>query len=126
MVTASAPPSLNSSMATSRSCRRRRSPGRRRRTGGRGGAGRGAGGEGAAEVGDAGATGANPIAAPALIGRRFGGRAMMHGVGSSVIGRTPGGLDIGAWIFKARPDMWDIGGWLASDEPAGSWRLADG
>jgi EVE domain len=47
-------------------------------------------------------------------------------VGSGVIGRTPGGHDIGAWILKARPDMWDIAGWLAGDEPAGSWRLADG
>jgi hypothetical protein len=42
-----------------------------------------------------------------------------------VIGRTPGGAAIAAWILKARPDMWDIAGWLRSDEPAGSWRLAE-
>lgn len=42
-----------------------------------------------------------------------------------MIGRTPGGYEIGAWILKARPDVWDIAGWLRSDEPAGSWRLAD-
>ena len=47
-------------------------------------------------------------------------------MGPELIGRTSGGYDIGAWILKARPDMWDIAGWLAGDEPAGSWRLADG
>ena len=50
----------------------------------------------------------------------------MLSVGSPVIGRTPGGHDIAAWIFKARPDLWDIESWLASDEPADSWRMADG
>jgi len=47
-------------------------------------------------------------------------------VRTRLIGRTPGGHDIAAWIFKARPDLWDIASWLATDEPAGSWRMADG
>ena len=44
---------------------------------------------------------------------------------TAAIGRTPGGYEIAAWILKARPDVWDIAGWLASDEPADSWRLAE-
>jgi hypothetical protein len=47
-------------------------------------------------------------------------------VGYAVIGRTPGERNIAAWILKARPDLWDIAGWLRSDEPVGSWRLAEG
>jgi hypothetical protein len=47
-------------------------------------------------------------------------------MGARPIGRTPGGHDIAAWILKARPDLWDVADWLAGDEPAGSWRLADG
>jgi hypothetical protein len=42
------------------------------------------------------------------------------------IGTTPGGVEIAAWILKARPDMWDVGDWLSSGEQARSWRLADG
>ena len=45
---------------------------------------------------------------------------------SGTIGITPGGIEIAAWIFKARPDMWDVEDWLRSGEPAGSWRMADG
>ena len=49
-----------------------------------------------------------------------------HDLGVEPIATTPGGVDIAAWIFKARPDMWDIADWLGSGEPIGSWRLADG
>ena len=33
---------------------------------------------------------------------------------SGTIGITPGGIEIAAWIFKARPDMWDVEDWLRS------------
>src|SRR3954452_16031929 len=113
MVTAEAPPSASSSMATSRSWRLRRSPGSRRRTGGGGVTLCGsatAGGDGD-EVDRALGTSEEPTFV-----------VMRH----RSIGRTPGGHDIAAWIFKARRDLWDIGSWLASNEPVGSWRLADG
>ncbi len=36
---------------------------------------------------------------------------------------TPGGVDVGGWLLKARRDVWDVVGAMAGREPLTSWRL---
>ncbi len=40
--------------------------------------------------------------------------------------RTATGVEIGAWMLKANPDVWDVLGHLAAGRVIDSWGVADG
>jgi hypothetical protein len=40
--------------------------------------------------------------------------------------RTASGLEIGAWLLKANPDVWDVLGHLGAGRVIDSWGVADG